>query len=49
MRTQADTLKKDIRRLEALLTAATVNNNVALERKIYGKLDILKSTLINIM
>lgn len=49
MQTQAETLRKDIKRLEMLLSNATTNNNIALERKIYGKLDILKSTLINIM
>lgn len=49
MRTQADTLRQDIRQLEVLLTTATKNNDITLERKIYHKLDVLKSTLINIM
>tara|TARA_R110001632_G_scaffold121203_1_gene233896 strand:- start:302 stop:451 length:150 start_codon:yes stop_codon:yes gene_type:complete len=49
MRTQADTLRQDIKRLEVVLRTATINNDIALERKTYNELDILKSTLINIM
>tara|TARA_R110000850_G_scaffold209531_1_gene335553 strand:+ start:450 stop:599 length:150 start_codon:yes stop_codon:yes gene_type:complete len=49
MRTQADTLRSDIKRLEVLLTNATRNNNIASERDIYRRLDVAKSTLINIM
>jgi hypothetical protein len=49
MRTQADTLRSEIKRLEASLTNATTSNNIALERDIYRRLDVAKSTLINIM
>jgi len=49
MRTQADDLRSDIKHLEVLLTNATKNNDIALEREIYHKLDIAKSILINIM
>lgn len=49
MRTQADDLRSDIKRLEVLLTSATKNNDIALEREIYRRLDVAKSTLINIM
>mgnify|MGYP006394775317 CR=1 FL=1 len=49
MITQADTLRSDIKRLEMLLTSATRDNDIALEREIYHRLDIAKSTLINIM
>ena len=49
MRTQADDLRSEIKRLEARLTNATKNNDIALERDIYHRLDIAKSTLINIM
>lgn len=49
MRTQADTLRSDIKRLEVVLRTATINNNIVIERETYHKLDVLKSTLINIM
>lgn len=49
MRTQADTLRSEIKHLEVLLTNATKNNDIASEREIYHRLDIAKSTLINIM
>ncbi len=49
MRTQADDLRSDIKRLEARLANATITNHITLEREIYHKLDIAKSTLINIM
>tara|TARA_B110000977_G_C10693739_1_gene344563 strand:- start:239 stop:388 length:150 start_codon:yes stop_codon:yes gene_type:complete len=49
MKTQADTLRSDIKCLEVLLTSATRQNNIALERETYRRLDIAKSTLINIM
>jgi hypothetical protein len=48
MKTQADTLRSDIKHLEVLLMNATLNNDISLERETYHKLDILKSTLINI-
>lgn len=49
MRTQADDLRSEIKCLEILLTSATRHNDIALERDIYHRLDVAKSTLINIM
>jgi len=49
MRTQADDIKRDIKHLEMLLRTATQKNDITLERETYRKLDVLKSTLINIM
>jgi len=49
MKTQADTLRQDIRQLEVLLMTATINKDITLERKTYHELDVLKSTLMNIM
>ena len=39
MKTQADTLRQDIRQLEVLLMTATINKDRTLERKTYHELD----------
>ena len=48
METQKDKLRFDIMWLENDLKTATENNNIRLEREIKRKLDVLKSTLINL-
>jgi len=48
METQKDKLRFDIMWLENDLKTATENNNIRLEREIKRKLDVLKSTLLNL-
>lgn len=48
MKTQEDKLRFDIKWLEAHLKTATENNDIRLEREIKRKLDVLKSTLLNL-
>lgn len=48
MQTQKDKLRFDIMWLESDLKTATENNDIRLEREIKRKLDVLKSTLLNL-
>lgn len=48
METQKDKLRFDIMWLENDLKTATENNDIRLEREIKRKLDVLKSTLLNL-
>ena len=48
MITQIDTLNRDIKALELLLSDALINNDIGAERRIYNSLNVMKSTLFNI-